>query len=113
MAADALLLAVAAIITAIGGLIGALTLGARHLAEARRTRDSAEETAAQFRRNGGSTMVDAIDRLEQGVAHIAHEQRSQRDELVALHRSSDTIHQQLSSRIQHLETPPPPPGVEP
>lgn len=85
MGLDAVILALAALITAGGSLVGAVALGVKNLAEARATRGAAEHTARQVSPNHGSSLADAVHRIERTVDKLEADVRVMREEKAGDH----------------------------
>lgn len=93
---DAIIIAIAALITAGGSLVGAVAMGAKNLAEARATRGAAEHTARQVSPNHGSSLADAVNRIERTVDKL----EADADKLES---DADAEHLELRRRINRLE----------
>lgn len=106
MGLDAVILALAALITAGGSLVGAVALGVKNLAEARATRGAAEHAARQVSPNHGASLADAVHRIERTVDKL----EADADKLES---DADAEHLELRRRINRLEEhliQPSPPG---
>jgi len=95
-----------AALAAIGGL-GGIASVLTSLTALRRHRDTATDIEAQMRPNHGTSMRDAIDRIEHGLDDLrdSHQDLSRRlgAELGALRRQSDREHADYDARLRHLE----------
>lgn len=110
MTADALLLAAAAMATALGSLIASLALGVKHLAEARATRAAAEQAARQVSPNHGSSVADAVKRIEQrqrehsqSIGGIRDDMRQDREHLLTHLDDSRETKTEINHRLRRLE----------
>lgn len=103
MDVDALIVAVAALLTALGSIIGALALGAKQLAEAKATRAAAEHTARQVSPNHGSSLADAIRRVEVRQKEHSASIGGIRDDMRVLREEKVDEHDDLRNRLRALE----------
>lgn len=103
MELDAIIIATGALITAVGGFIGAVALGMKNLAEGRATRIAAEHTAREVSPNHGSSLADAVSRIEARQREHSMSIGGIRDDARADRQALITSHQILDARIQALE----------
>lgn len=103
MGVDAILIASGAFITAIAGLVASLTLGAKNLAEARATRGAAEHTSRQVSPNHGSSLADALRRVEARQVEHSKSIGGIRDDMRVLREEKVDEHDDLRRRIRTIE----------
>ena len=103
MEIDALILAIAALLTALGSVAGALALGAKQLAEAKATRAVAEHTARQVSPNHGSSLADAIKRVEVRQKEHSASIGGIRDDMRVLREEKVDEHDDIRKRLRDLE----------
>lgn len=95
---------------AASGVIAALTLGAKNLAEARATRAAAEQAARQVSPNHGSSVADAVKRIERSqtsqarsIGGIRDDLRQDREHLLAHLEDSREARRDTVRRLNRLE----------
>ena len=95
---------------AASGVIAALTLGAKNLAEARATRAAAEQAARQVSPNHGSSVADAVKRIERSqtsqarsIGGIRDDLRQDREHLLAHLEDSRLARRDTVRRLDRLE----------
>lgn len=110
MTLDVVLLAAAAMVTALGSLAASLALGVKHLAEARATRAAAEQAARQVSPNHGSSVADAVKRIEQrqrehsqSIGGIRDDMRQDREHLLTHLDDSRETKTEINHRLRRLE----------
>ena len=100
---DHILLALAAVVTALGSLIGALVLGLRARTDARQARIAAEAVHTSISSaNGGSSVRDALNRIEDSQRDIRQDIGGLRAENRADREAAEHSHQVLHERINTL-----------
>ena len=113
------------VLGAIGTLVAAVTLGVKNLAEARATRSAAEQAARQVSPNHGSSVADAVKRIERSqtsqarsIGGIRDDLRQDREHLLAHLEDSREVRRDTVRRLTRLEalllpqTAPSPPDLE-
>lgn len=99
--ADAI--AALATIGGLGGIASVLTA----LAALRHHRDTTRDIEAQMRPNHGTSLRDAIDRIEHGLDDLrdSHQDLTRRlgHEIGELRRTADREHADYDARLRHLE----------
>ena len=110
MTLDVVLLAAAAMVTSLGSLAASLALGVKHLAEARATRAAAEQAARQVSPNHGSSVADAVKRIEQrqrehsqSIGGIRDDMRQDREHLLTHLDDSRETKTEINHRLRRLE----------
>ena len=109
MPVDVLLIAAAAMVTSLGSLAASLALGVKHLAEARATRAAAEQAARQVSPNHGSSVADAVKRIERQREHlrsiggIRDDMRQDREHLLTHLDDSRETKTETNHRLRRLE----------
>lgn len=115
---SAVILAAAALITALGGLLLNYSLGQKNLAEAKKIRGDTAQTNHQLNPNGGGSVFDAVARTERRLGEVAQSVGGIRDDVRGIRLEKTNDHDDMRRRLNHLEqkvfpssadTPNPPP----
>lgn len=94
---------VAALLTAIGAVLGALWQGWRTSAEVRQLRQEHRQTRAELKPDSGASLRDAVDRIEQTVDAIQDEQHRLWTAEGRITRDAERAHREIFHRLDNLE----------
>ena len=100
---DVIIISIGALITAIGTAVASITLGVKNLAEARETRVHAATAAHEVTHNSGTSMKDALARVEQSQLTVAGAVDEIREEISQLRREKSVDHADMRYRLGRLE----------
>ena len=100
---EAVIIAIGALITALGGAVASVTLGVKNLAEARETRVHAETAAHEVTHNSGSSLKDAVARMEKSQLAISGVVDEIRADVASLRAEKAGDHADMRRRLTSLE----------
>ena len=100
---EAAIIAIGALVTALGGAVASVTLGVKNLAEARETRVHAETAALEVTHNHGSSMKDAVSRMEEAQLAISGVVDEIRADVAGLRAEKASDHADMRHRLTRLE----------
>jgi len=107
---SATILAAAALITALGGLLLNYSISQKNLAETKKIRgetkvirDDTAQTNHQLNPNGGGSVFDAVARTEKRTDEIAKSVGGIRDDVRGLRQEKSNDHEDIRRRLNHIE----------